>query len=220
MSKRDRRDGDRRGDRRDNQPEEEQQRRSGEGEVQEGDSLTALKAILSKVAALLKPLQLTPEESIRLVEELYSKVLETDLQLAAETDDTRKSSVLAAIQNATIRREGDRVTVDYSTATAEPVLPDEAAPPTGPSGQAPAAGGGGHAPAAGGVEPGPVGSATPDSGAAVAEGRPATPAGVETARTGVDAAEQDPAKRAVRRPASRRPAQAKPAAAEDQSPAD
>jgi len=119
VSKRDRRDGDRRGERRESQPEDEQQHRTGESEVQEGDSLTALKAILSKVAALLKPLQLTSEESIRLVEQLYSKVLETDLQLAAETDDARKSSVLAAIQYATIRREGDKVIVDYSTAAAD-----------------------------------------------------------------------------------------------------
>jgi hypothetical protein len=91
----------------------------GEADAQEGDSLTALKAILAKVAALLRPLQLTPEESIRLVEQLYGKVLETDLQLAGETDDARKSSVWAAIQNTTIRREGDKVVVDYSTASAD-----------------------------------------------------------------------------------------------------
>ena len=63
MSKRDRRDERRPRprpagrDRRDSQPDDEQQRRVGEGDLQEGDSLTALKAILSKVAALLKPLQ-------------------------------------------------------------------------------------------------------------------------------------------------------------------
>lgn len=132
MSKRERHDSDRRGDRRDSQPEDEQQRRTGETDAQEGDSLTALKAILAKVAALLRPLQLTPEESIRLVEQLYGKVLETDLQLAGEADDTRKSSVLAAIQNATIRREGDKVVVDYSTATADkadtPDKPETASP--------------------------------------------------------------------------------------------
>jgi hypothetical protein len=114
VSKRERHDSDRRGDRRDGQPEDEQQRRLGESDAQEGDSLTALKAILAKVAAILNPLHLTAEESIRLVEQLYGKVLETDLQLAGETDDTRKSSVLAAIQNATIRREGDKVIVEYA----------------------------------------------------------------------------------------------------------
>ncbi len=55
MSKRDRRDSDRRSDRRDSQPEDEHQRRTGENDVQEGDSLVALKAILSKVSALLRP---------------------------------------------------------------------------------------------------------------------------------------------------------------------
>ncbi len=118
MSKRERRDNDRRGDRREKQLDDDQQRQPAESEAQEGDSLAALKAILSKVATLLKPLQLTPEESIRLVEDLYGKVLETDLRLAGETDDTRKSSVLAAIQNATIQREGGRLVVDYSTAAA------------------------------------------------------------------------------------------------------
>jgi hypothetical protein len=128
VSKRERHDSDRRGDRRDGQPDDEQQRRSGESDVQEGDSLTALKAILSKVSALLKPLQLTPDESIRLVEQLYGKVLETDLQLAGETDDTRKSSVLAAIQNATIRREGDKVIVDYARVEQAATTEAEAAP--------------------------------------------------------------------------------------------
>jgi hypothetical protein len=116
VSKRERHDSDRRGDRRDSQPEDDQQRRQGTSDGQEGDSLTALKAILAKVAALLNPLHLSAEESIKLVEQLYGKVLETDLQLAGETDDTRKSSVLAAIQNATIRREGERVVVDYASA--------------------------------------------------------------------------------------------------------
>ena len=101
MSKRDRRDIDGRdrdrrdGDRRDYQPDDEQQRRGGEGDIQEGDSLTALKAILSKVAALLRPLNLTAEESIRLVEQLYGSVLDMDVALAGEADDTRKSSTLA-----------------------------------------------------------------------------------------------------------------------------
>jgi hypothetical protein len=154
VSKRDRRDGDHRGERRDSQPEDEQQRRSGETDMQESDSLTALKAILSKVSTLLRPLQLTQEESIRLVEQLYGKVLETDLQLAGETDDTRKSSVLAAIQNATIRREGDKIVVDYSTANTD-------------------------TPEAGRVEAGPAGSAAPEL--ASSQAAATEPAPVETA---------------------------------------
>ncbi len=128
MSKRERRDSDHRGmdrDRRDGQPEEEQQHRLGGADAQEGDSLTALKAILVKVAGLLRPLQLNQEESTRLVEQLYGKVLETDLQLAGEADDTRKSSVLAAIQTATIRRDGDKIVVDYSR-TEEPKAAESA----------------------------------------------------------------------------------------------
>ena len=130
MSKRDRRDGERRDDRRDErrddrrdgQPEEEQQRRTSETEAQEGESLTALKGILAKVASLLKPLKLTPDESTRLVEQLYGSVLEMDLKLAGESDDTRKSSVLAHIQNTVVRRDGDKLVVEYPTET----LPAEA----------------------------------------------------------------------------------------------
>jgi hypothetical protein len=113
VSKRERYDG----DRRDNQPDEEQHRRSGEIDLQEGESLTALKGILGKVASLLKPLQLSPEESIGLVEQLYGSVLEMDVKLAGEADDTRKSSVLAHIQNTTVRREGDTLVVEYPTET-------------------------------------------------------------------------------------------------------
>jgi hypothetical protein len=132
VSKRDRRDGDRsrddrRDDRRDGQPEDEQQRRMGESDAQEGESLTALKGILAKVASLLKPLQLNPEESIRLVEQLYGNVLEMDSKLAGESDETRKSSVLAHIQNTVVRREGDKLVVEY---------PVEAKPEGTPSGKA------------------------------------------------------------------------------------
>jgi hypothetical protein len=124
MSRRDRRDSDRRdnerrdgdrrpGDRRDMQPDDDQQRRTNEPDPQESDSLTALKAILGKVANLLQPLQLTPDESIRLVEQLYGSVLDMDVKLAGETDDRRKSSVLAHIQNITVVRKGDKTVVEY-----------------------------------------------------------------------------------------------------------
>lgn len=110
----DRRDLDRRDmDRRENQPEDEQQRRPSEAEIQEGESLIALKGILAKVASLLKPLQLTPEESTDLVEQLYGGVLEMDLRLAGESDETRRSSVLAHIQNTAVRRAGDKLVVEY-----------------------------------------------------------------------------------------------------------
>ena len=140
MSKRERRDFDGRDrdrrdyDRRDSQPEDDQQRRMGEGDIQEGDSVTALKAILAKVAALLKPLNLSAEESIRLVEQLYGSVLDMDVALAGEADDTRKSSTLGYIQNTNIRRDGDKLIVEYPTAEelrAAMSRPPEAAAPAG-----------------------------------------------------------------------------------------
>jgi hypothetical protein len=133
VTRKDRRDGerrddrreDRRDDRRDGQPEDDQQRRAGEAEVQEGESLTALKGILAKVASLLKPLKLTPDESTRLVEQLYGSVLEMDLKLASESDDTRKSSVLAHIQNTVVHRDGEKLVVEF---------PSDATPAEAPSG--------------------------------------------------------------------------------------
>ena len=75
---------------------------------------------------LLKPLQLSPEESIRLVEQLYGNVLEMDVKLAGEADDTRKSSVLSHIQNAVVRREGDAIVVEFPTAEPAADTPVEA----------------------------------------------------------------------------------------------
>jgi hypothetical protein len=99
-------------DRRDSQPDQDQKPR-GDQELQEGDSLTALKMILAKVAALLKPLQLTPEESIGLVEQLYGRVIEMDVKLAGEADDTRRSSVLSHIQETVVRRDGNALVVEF-----------------------------------------------------------------------------------------------------------
>jgi hypothetical protein len=135
MSKRDRRDSDGRDrerrdwDRRDSQPDDEQQRRIGEGDALESDSLTALKAILSKVAALLKPLNLSAEESIRLVEQLYGSVLDMDVALAGEADDTRKAFTLAYINKTTIRREGDKLVVEYPTAEELRAAPTQSTEP-------------------------------------------------------------------------------------------
>jgi hypothetical protein len=123
-----RRDGDRRpsdrdrdrdrGDRRDSQPDDEQQRRPGDLDLQESDSLTALKAILGKVANLLPSMQLTQDECISLVEQLYGSVLDMDLKLAGETDDKRKVSILAHVQNTSITRDGGKLVVEYPKADA------------------------------------------------------------------------------------------------------
>lgn len=99
----------------------------GDQEGQEGESLAALKAILAKVAALLKPLQLNQEESIRLVEQLYGSVLEMDAKLAGEADEARKHSILSHIQDTTIRREGDRVVVEFPPARQSAPKADSAA---------------------------------------------------------------------------------------------
>ncbi len=139
MSRRERRDGDRRPpDRRDSQPDEEQQRRPGDAAAQEGESLTALKAILAKVAGLLSSLQLTQDESISLVEQMYGSVLDMDVKLAGETDDRRRSSVLAHVQNTTITRTGGKISVEYPTgpepkAEAPPVRATEAPAPQRPA---------------------------------------------------------------------------------------
>ena len=116
MSKKERREPERRDssrdiDRSEGQPEQGQT--APAGELQEGDSLTALKGILAKVAGLLKPLKLTPEEAIGLVEQLYGRVLEMDLKLAGEADDTRKSSVLSHIKDTVIRRDGETLVVEF-----------------------------------------------------------------------------------------------------------
>lgn len=109
----DRRDRDDRNDRRDSQPDDEQQRRPGDAEAQESDSLNSLKAILGKVATLLNSLKLTQEECTSLVEQLYGSVLEMDLKLAGETDDKRKSSVAAHIQNTTVTRRDGKLVVEF-----------------------------------------------------------------------------------------------------------
>jgi hypothetical protein len=46
---------------------------------------------------------------------LYGNVLEMDVKLAGEADDTRKSSVLSLIQNAVVRRDGDALVVEFPT---------------------------------------------------------------------------------------------------------
>jgi len=122
-SSRQRRDGDRRpsdrgdrrdrDDRRDAQPEDDQQRRPGDIDLQESDSLTALKVILGKVAGLLTSLKLTQDECISLVEQLYGTVLDMDLKLAGETDDKRKASIQAHIQNTQITRSGGKLVLDF-----------------------------------------------------------------------------------------------------------
>jgi hypothetical protein len=147
MSKRDRRDSDgrdrdRRDDRRDYQDDEGQQRRMGEGDIQESDSLTALKAILSKVASALRPLNLSADEAIRLVEQLYGSVLDVDVALAGEADDTRKSSTLAYIYKTTIRRDADKLVVEFPTAEelrrGDGPAAEPAASPAAPAPQVPA----------------------------------------------------------------------------------
>jgi hypothetical protein len=176
---RDRRDRDRDprpSDPRDQQPDEEQQRRPGDPDLQESDSLTALKAVLGKVASLLTSMQLTQDECISLVEQLYGSVLDMDVKLAGETDDKRKGSILAHVQNTAITRNGGKLVVEYpkpdapkpAAAAAAPDAPDEA-----------------DAPAAPAARPKPEAQRTPEAATAVVaevqpEAAPAEPAVSET----------------------------------------
>ncbi len=148
MTNRQRRDGERRpsdrgsdrGDRRDSQPDAEQQRRPGDIDLQESDSLTALKAILGKLSGLLTSLQLTQDECTSLVEQLYGSVLDTDLKLAGETDDKRKASVLAHIQNTNITRSDGKLVVEFPKIEATPekaAVAPEPAPAAEPAAPAP-----------------------------------------------------------------------------------
>jgi hypothetical protein len=205
MSKRDRRDIDGRdrdrrdGDRRDGQWEDEQQRRSGEGEIQEGDSVTALKAILSKVAAQLRPLNLTAEEAIGLVEQLYGSMLDVDLALAGEADDTRKSSTFAYLHNTRIRRDGDRLVVEFPTA--EELRAAEVAGPEA-AGEASAEAGAGQA-AAGETSDREFGGAQPPRGARPRQPQPRPGRGPQAPRVDPPeraAADPDPAERVAAEP--------------------
>lgn len=84
---------------------------------QERETLAALKAILIKVASVVKPLGLTPEESTDLVQRMYASVLEMDARLAGEADDARRNSMVAHVRDAVIRREDDVLVVDHPAAT-------------------------------------------------------------------------------------------------------
>jgi hypothetical protein len=101
-------------ERRDGPPEREREH-DQDGDIAEGerDSLVALKSILGKVAGLLKPLGLSPEESTRLVERMYESVLEMDMHLAGESDEERRRMLLSHVQSADVRRVDDQIVVDY-----------------------------------------------------------------------------------------------------------
>jgi hypothetical protein len=141
VGRRDRRDDRRDFERRENSQDQDQNR--GEQELQEGDSLSALKVILAKVAALLKPLQLNSDEANKIIEQLYGSILEMDSKLAGESDDTRKAAFLAYIKGADIRREGGQIVIDHrqsAPAAAPPVegaqeasAPEEPAPRSKPN---------------------------------------------------------------------------------------
>jgi hypothetical protein len=103
-------------DRRDTQPDRDRDRdpyRDGDLGEPERESVAALKAILTKVATVVKPLGLTPEESTELVQRMYETILELDTRLAEETDDRRRSHLVSHVQGAEVRREDDVLVVDY-----------------------------------------------------------------------------------------------------------
>ena len=112
--RRERRDG--RGDSRDNQdnqPDRNGAQASGPAIEPERETVTALKAILVKVAGVVKPLGITAEESTELVQRMYGSVLELDAAMAGEADETRKAAMIAHVRDASIRREDDVIVVDH-----------------------------------------------------------------------------------------------------------
>jgi hypothetical protein len=104
-------------ERRDMQPDRDRDRdRPDDGDLAhepERESLIALKSILTKVAALLRPLGLTPNEATDLVQRMYESVLEIDSRLAGESDDKRRAMLLSHVENATIQREDDVLVITY-----------------------------------------------------------------------------------------------------------
>lgn len=102
-------------DRRDNPPEKDADSNGGMTEM-ERESLSALKGILSKVAGLLKPLGLSPEESTYLVETMYESVLELDRANAGEPDDVRRKAILQHVNDAEVRRVDDELKVEFPRA--------------------------------------------------------------------------------------------------------
>lgn len=112
------------GERRDGQPDRDRGRDSQpdrdrdqyhEADIgePERESVAALKAILTKVATVVKPLGLTPEESTDLVQRMYESVLELDTRLAEEPDDRRRGHLVGHVQSAEVRRVDDVLVVDY-----------------------------------------------------------------------------------------------------------
>jgi hypothetical protein len=73
----------------------------------------ALKAILVKVAGVVKPLGLTPAESTDLVQRMYGSALEVDAEMAGETDEARKAAMITHVKDAAIRREDEVLVVDH-----------------------------------------------------------------------------------------------------------
>jgi hypothetical protein len=104
-------------ERRDLQPDRDREReRFDEGEMSmepEREALLALKSILTKVAALLRPLGLTPDEATDLVQRMYESVLEIDNRLAGDSDEKRKALILSHVENASIQREDDVLVITY-----------------------------------------------------------------------------------------------------------
>lgn len=102
-------------ERRDSPPERERNGDQPDIDLSEGEreSLVALKGILVKVAGLLRPLGLSPEESTNLVERMYESVLEMDSKLAGESDQTRRDRILQHVENAAVKREDGNLVIEY-----------------------------------------------------------------------------------------------------------
>lgn len=87
-----------------------------EADEPERESIAALKGILTKIAAIVKPLGLSPEEACNLVQEMYERVLELDSRLVGESEQARKRVLTAYIAETEITREDDRIVAQYPAA--------------------------------------------------------------------------------------------------------
>lgn len=113
-------------DRREQSPERE--RPEAEQDEPERESVAALKGILGRIAALLKPLGLTPEEAANLVQRMYGNVLEVDNRLVGESEERRKQVLRSYVERAEIRREDDELVVEYPALSLPEPTPEAAAP--------------------------------------------------------------------------------------------
>lgn len=114
-------------ERRESQQDRERERVESDIEEPERETVVALKGILTKIAALVKPLGLAPHEATALVQRMYENVLDIDGKLVGESEEKRKQVLTAYVEQSEVRREDDQLVIDYpKMGQAIPVEPEVA----------------------------------------------------------------------------------------------